>query len=110
MALCGSGFREGCDEIGMCLSFAALGASAPTFSDSRPVLPPNLIPTPAWVQATWAPANSRHVIRGFWAGLRQYTGKSGPVLATVGAPAPELGSVTQPAAEAVSWLLLSQEP
>jgi hypothetical protein len=59
-------------------------------------------PTPAWAQATWAPAHSRRVIRGFWAGLRQYTGKSGPVLATVGAPATELGSITQAAAEAVS--------
>lgn len=88
----------------MCLVHAALGTSALALSDSRSVLPP----TPA--QATWAPANSRRVIRGFWAGLRLYTGKSGPVLATPGAPAAELGSITQPAAEAVSWLPLSQEP
>lgn len=92
----------------MCLVHAALGTSALALSDSRSVLPPTLPPTPA--QATWAPANSRRVIRGFWAGLRLYTGKSGPVLATPGAPAPELGPITQPAAGAVSCLPLSQEP
>lgn len=75
-----------------------------TCSDSRPVLS-------SWAsaQATWAPANSRRVIRSSWAGLRQRTGKSGPAPATVGARAAELGSIAQMAIEAVSWLLLRQE-
>lgn len=104
MTQCGSGFRDGPDETGMRVRTSQLQGPL-----CWPAVTADLGSLPARAQATWAPANSRRVIRGSWAGLRRQAGKSGPVLATVGARAAEPGSITQPAPEAVSWLRLSQE-
>lgn len=98
MTQCGSGFRDSRDEIGMCVWTLLLqGPLNWPHSDSRP-----LVSSRAWAQATWAPANSRRIIRGSWAGLRRCTGKSGPVQATVGARAqswaPLLSRLQKPSA------------